>query len=112
MESLSVHAETSAAVTTDDAEDLSHALLWAIHLADDELDPPDWCLPEPGPPAPAAASCPPHHWLIGNHPDPALLTLSCVRCGDVREQPRNPEPGWRNRMAPRSRGDAPEPSFE
>jgi hypothetical protein len=108
---LSTQAESTGAPPTDETEELSHTLLWAIHLADDEADPPDWCLVEPEPPAVAAAPCPPHHWLIGDNPDPSLFTLSCVRCGDKREQPRDPEPAWRNRMAGRVRAAAPEPSF-
>jgi len=90
----------------DEAEELTDALLWAIHLADTEADPPDWPTVEAAP-----AICPPHHWLILDHPDPALLTLRCVRCDLSREQPRDPQPIWRPRGATRARSNTPEPPF-
>jgi hypothetical protein len=48
--------------------------------------------------------------MIGDHADPALLALSCMRCGAVREQPREQEPVWRGRQAQRGQGGKP-PSF-
>jgi hypothetical protein len=55
--------------------------------------------------------CPPHHWMIADNADPALLSMSCVRCEAVREQPRDPEPAWRSRGAVRGRGTGPAPTF-
>jgi hypothetical protein len=57
------------------------------------------------------APCPPHHWLIENQPHLEVLTMRCVRCDAVREQPRDPEPAWRNRGAGRPKGGVPPPSF-
>jgi hypothetical protein len=58
-----------------------------------------------------APACPPHHWLIGESADPDLLAWTCLRCGSMREHPRDPEPAWRARQAQRGRGSVPTPSF-